>query len=270
MVWTRRLPPYPPPLPSSSLSTGRLVPPPPSSPPTCSSLRGQGSPPPLGWRAGGSGINPPPTRTFPPPLPRHPWARAGWTLRLGVLGGGVPAAPRPSTPSESGPGRGRGRGKGAGRRCSNLFPSPGGGCGSAPVCGCVPRPAHPPRPPPPQGGWGRLLKGSESGSGAPGWPLGIRTEEGGWARGAECCKGQSRANHISPALTGSRAAGLWGTAGDSPCSRSGPRLPDNPASFSLPALGLPLVGPAGPLPQPCLGAEPSVASPAGGRGGGLA
>lgn len=164
--WTRRLPPRPPPsAPSSSLSTGLLFPPPPSSPPTCSSLRGQGSPPPLGRRAGGSGIKPPPTRTFPlssPPSP--PPGSSAWTLRRGALGGGVPAAPCPSTPSESGPGRGRGRGrgKGAGRRCSNLFPSPGGGCDSAPVCGCVPRPAHPPRPPPAR--WvGAALKGLEAG-----------------------------------------------------------------------------------------------------------
>lgn len=163
---TRSLPRHPPSSPCSSLSTGRLFPPPPSSPPSCSSLRGQGSPPPLGRRAGGSGINPPPTRTFPLPLPRRPRARAGWTLRPGALGGGVPAAPCPSTPSESGPGRGRGRGKGAGRRCSNLFPSPGGGrCSGSCVRVCAP--TGPPTPPPPLlGGWGRLLKGSERDSGA--------------------------------------------------------------------------------------------------------
>ena len=171
-----------PPSPGSSLSTGRLLSPPPSSPPTCSSLRGQGSPPPLGWRAGGSGINPPPTRTFPPPLPRRPRARAGWTLRLGVLGGGVPAAPRPSTPSESGPGRGRGRGKGAGRRCSNLFPSPGGGCGSAPVCGCVPRPAHPPRPPSARR-VGAALKGLGAGLWRPGMALGDLDRGAGLGQG---------------------------------------------------------------------------------------
>lgn len=205
MGGTRRLPPDPPSSPSSSLSTGRLFPPPPSSPPTCSSLRGQGSPPPLGRRAGGSGINPPPTRTFPLPLPRRPRARAGWTLRPGVLGGGVPAAPCPSTPSESGPGRGRGRGKGAGRRCSNLFPSPGGGrCSGSTVRVCAP--TGPPTPPPPARRVGAALKGL----GARLRRLGIRAEEGGWGRGAECCRVSHVRPTYSPAPTGSRAAGPWG------------------------------------------------------------
>lgn len=62
--------------------------------------------------------------------------------------------------------------------------------------------------------------------------------------------------------------GRWalGVAGASPRPRRGPRRPDNPASSSLPATGLLLVGPAGPLPQPCLGTEPRVGSRAGGQG----
>lgn len=60
-----------------------------------------------------------------------------------------------------------------------------------------------------------------------------------------------------------------GAAEASPRLRRGPGRSDNPASSSLPATGLRLVGPAGPLPQPCLGAELHVGSPAEGRGGGL-
>lgn len=162
--WTRRLPPRPPfrtqlfsfnrpSFPSAPLFSANLL-----------LLKGPRFPSParVGGR-GATGLTPLPLGLSPlssPPSP--PPGSSGWTLRRGALGGGVPAAPCPSTPSESGPGRGRGRGKGAGRRCSNLFPSPGGGCGSAPVCGCVPRPAHPPRPP--SARWvGAALKGLGAG-----------------------------------------------------------------------------------------------------------
>lgn len=133
------------------LSAGCLFPPPLSSPPSCSSLRGQGSPPPH-RRAGGSRINPPHS-DFPPSPPPPPPGSHRLDFALGRAGGGGLAAPCPSAPSESGPGRGRGRGKGAGRRCSNLFPSPGGGRGSGSyvrVCA----PTGPPTPPPCSAGGG--------------------------------------------------------------------------------------------------------------------
>lgn len=177
MGGTRRLPPLvPPPSSSSSLSTGRLFPPPPSSPPTCSSLRDQGSPPPpFGRRAGGSRINPPSHSDFPPSPPPPPPGSPRLDFAPGRAGGGVPAAPCPSTPSESGPGRGRGRGKGAGRRCSNLFPSPGGGRGYG-SCVRVCAPTGPPTPPPLAGRVGAALKGLRAGLGR----LGIGGRGGGW------------------------------------------------------------------------------------------
>lgn len=69
---------------------------------------------------------------------------------------------------------------------------------------CPDRPTHPTSL---LGGWGRLLKGSEWGSGARG--LGPRRGRG-WGRGALC----RRVSHVrptySPTPTGSRAAGPWG------------------------------------------------------------
>ena len=164
----------PPPSSSSSLSTGRLFPPPPSSPPTCSSLREPRfpSPPSVGGR-GAAGLTPPPSRTFPLPLPRRPRALSGWTLRLGALGEG--SQPPPARLPRRNPARGGdgGGGRGPGAAVQTCFLPPAAAAATAPVCGCVPRPAHPPRPPS-LGGWGRLLKGSEPGSGA--WGSGA--EEG--------------------------------------------------------------------------------------------
>lgn len=117
-------------------------------------LKGPGfpSPPPIAGR-GAAGLTPPPTRTFPFPLPRRPRARTGWTLRPGARGEG--ASPPPARLPRRNPARGgdEGRGKGAGRRCSNLFPSPGGGRGSGSyvrVCA----PTGPPTPPPCSAGGG--------------------------------------------------------------------------------------------------------------------
>lgn len=65
----------------------------------------------------------------------------------------------------------------------------------------------------------------------------------------------------SLAPKGSRAAGPRGQP-EPPSPEEGPRDRDNPASSS-PAMGLRLVGPAGPLPHPSLGAAPCVGSLAG-------
>lgn len=116
-------------------------------------LKGPGFPSPPGRRAGGSRINPPSHSDFPPSPPPPPPGSHKLDFAPGRRGGGGLAAPCPSAPSESGPGRGRGRGKGAGRRCSNLFPSPGGGRGSGSyvrVCA----PTGPPTPPPCSAGGG--------------------------------------------------------------------------------------------------------------------
>lgn len=165
----------PPPSSSSSLSTGRLFSPPPSSPPTCSSLRGQCSPPPSGGGRGAAGLAPLPLGLPPPPLPRRPRALAGWTLRRSALGEGSqppPARLPRRNPAWGGDGGG---GRGPGAAVQTCFLPPAAAAARAPVCGCVPRPAHPPRPPL-LGGWGRLLKGSELVCGACG--LGPRRELG--------------------------------------------------------------------------------------------
>lgn len=125
--WTRRLPPSTPSLIQLFSFNRPSFPSAPLFPANLLLLKGPRfpSPAPVGGR-GAAGLTPP--RLSPFPSPAAPGlslaglcARARW--------GRVPAAPCPSTPSESGPGRGRGRGKGARRRCSNLFPSPGGGRG---------------------------------------------------------------------------------------------------------------------------------------------
>lgn len=136
------------------------------------------SPPSVGGR-GAAGLTPPPTRTFPLPLPRRPRALPGWTLRPGALGEG--SQPPPARLPRRNPARGGdgGGGRGPGAAVQTCFLPPAAAAATAPVCGCVPRPAHPPRPPS-LGGWGRLLKGSEPGSGA--WGLGA--EEGaGYGQG---------------------------------------------------------------------------------------
>lgn len=139
--------------------SGPSFPPPLSSPPSCSSLRGQGSPPPPVRWAGGSRINPPPTRTFPPSPPPPPPGLHRLDFAPGRAGGWGwrwrgPRRPLPVCPVGIRPGAGtREGGKGAGRRCSNLFPSPGGGRGSGSyvrVCALT----GPPTPPPCSAGGG--------------------------------------------------------------------------------------------------------------------
>lgn len=243
--WTLRPPLAPPPSLSSSLSTGRLFPPPPCSPPTCSSLRGQGSPPPLRRRAGGSGINPPPNRTSPPPPP--PPGSSGLDFVPGRAGGRGPSRPLPVHPVGIRPRAGTGEGEGGRAPLFKLVSFPRRRLRLR-SCVRVCAPTGPPTPPP-LCWWGRLLKGSEPGSGALGRRLGVGTEEGGWGRGAECCRvSHVRPTYYSPAPTGSRDAGLWGLQETTLAPRSGPRRSNNPASSSFPARGLPLVGPAGLLP----------------------
>lgn len=141
----------PPPRSCASLSAGRLFPPPLSSPAKLLLLKGPGFPSPPHRRAGGSRINPPPTRTFPPSPPPPP---PGLHRLDFALGEG--ASPPPARLPRRNPARGGdegGGGKGAGRRCSNLFPSPGGGRGSGSyvrVCA----PTGPPTPPPSSAGGG--------------------------------------------------------------------------------------------------------------------
>lgn len=166
---TRRLPPRPPiqlfSFNRPSFSSAPLF------PANLLLLKGPRFPSPLRRRAGGSGINPPPHSDFPPSPPPLPRARAAWTLRQSALGGGVPAAPYPSTPSESGLGRGRGRGRGPGAAVQTCFLSPAAAAAWAPVCGCAPRPAHPPRPP------ARRVGAALKGLGAGLWRLGIGAEK---------------------------------------------------------------------------------------------
>lgn len=125
--WTRRLPPSTPSLIQLFSFNRPSFPSAPLFPANLLLLKGPRFPSPPGRRAGGSRIKPPPD--FPPSPPPPPPGSRWLDFAPERAGGGVPAAPCPSTPSESGPGRGRGRGKGARRRCSNLFPSPGGGRG---------------------------------------------------------------------------------------------------------------------------------------------
>lgn len=148
------------------LSAGRLFPPPLSSPPSCSSLRGQDSPPPH-RRAGGSRINPPSHSDFPPSPPPPPPGSHRLDFAPGRAGGGGLAAPCPSAPSESGPGRGRGEGEGGRAPLFKLVSFPRRRPRLRLLCAgvCPDRPTHPTSL---LGGWGRLLKGSEQGSGARG------------------------------------------------------------------------------------------------------
>jgi hypothetical protein len=184
-------------------------------------------------------------------------------LRLSARGEG--SSPPPARLPCRNPARGGdgGGGRGPGAAVQTCFLPPAAAAARAPVCGCVPRPAHPPHPL--LGGWGRLfLKGSERGSGA----RGLGPWRGrGWGRGAEC----RRVSHVRPtysrAPTGSRSLGP-GATGAFPCPGRGPRCPDKPRSSFLSAVGLGLMGLAVLLPQLSLGPESCVVSGWGRRGGG--
>lgn len=154
------------------LSAGRLFPPPLSSPPSCSSLRGQGSPPPH-RRAGGIRINPP-HGLSPFPSPAAPGlAQAGLCAR--ARGGRGPRRPLPVCPVGIRPGAGTREGEGGRAPLFKLVSFPRRRPRLRLLCAgvCPDRPTHPTSL---LGGWGRLLKGSELGSGARG--LGPRRESG--------------------------------------------------------------------------------------------
>lgn len=166
-------PPWPPPS-SASLSTGRLFPPPPSSPPTCSSLRGQGSPTPSVGGRGAAGLTPLPLGLSPLPSPAAPGlARAGLCARARWGEGSQPPPTRLPRRNPAWGGDGGG-GRGPGAAVQTCFLPPAAAAARAPVCGCVPRPAHPPRPPL---AWrvGSALKGLRTVL----QRLGIGDEEGG-------------------------------------------------------------------------------------------
>lgn len=167
---------FPPPLPDSApLSAGRLFPPPLSSPPSCSSLRGQGSPPPPDRWAGGSRINPPSHSDFPPSPPPPPPGLHRLDFAPGRAGGRGPRRPLPVCPVGIRPGAGTREGEGGRAPLFKLVSFPRRRPRLRLLCAgvCPDRPTHPTSL---LGGWGRLLKGSEQGSGARG--LGLRRGSG--------------------------------------------------------------------------------------------
>lgn len=202
----QRLPHRPSPSPILRLSfSGPSFPSAPLFPAKLLLLKGPGfpSPPPIAGR-GAAGLTPLPLGLFPLPLPRRPRACTGWTLR----GGRGPRRPLPVCPVGIRPGAGtkEGGGRGPGAAVQTCFLPPAAAAARAPMCGCVPRPAHPPHLP------ARRVGAALKGLGVGLRRQGIGAEEGGrgWGRGAQC----RRVSHVrptySPTPTGSRAAGPWG------------------------------------------------------------
>lgn len=128
-------------------------------------LKGPGFPsPPPDRRAGGSRINPPPTRTFPPSPPPPPPG-----LHRLDFARGEGASPPPARLPRRNPARGGDEEGGEGGRAPLFklvsFPRRRPRLGLLCAGVCPDRPTHPTSL---LGGWGRLLKGSEWGSGARG------------------------------------------------------------------------------------------------------
>lgn len=168
--WTRRLPPSTPSLIQLFSFNRPSFPSAPLFPANLLLLKGPRFPSPPGRRAGGSRINPPPGLS-PFPSPAAPGlslaglcARARW--------GRGPSRPLPVYPVGIRPGAGTGEGEGGQAPLFKLVSFPRRRPRLGLLCEgvCPDRPTHP--APPSLGGWGRLLKGSEPGSGA--WGLGPR------------------------------------------------------------------------------------------------
>lgn len=210
--------PLAPPPSSSFLSTARLFPSP-LFPANLLLLKGPRfpSPPSVGGR-GAAGLTPLPLGLSPLPSPAAPGlARAGLCARARW---GEGSQPPPARLPRRNPARGGdgGGGRGPGAAVQTCFLPPAAAATRAPMCGCVPRPAHPPRPP------ARRVGAALKGLGAELQRLGIGAEEGGWGwgRGAECCRVSHVRATYSPAPTGSWAAGPWGQQ-EPPLARGGGR-----------------------------------------------
>lgn len=126
-------------------------------------------------------------------------------------------------------------------------------------------PTGPPTPPPPARRVGAALKGLGAGLRR----LGIRAEERGWGRGAECCRVSHVRPTYSPAPTGSRAAGPWGH--QEPPLAGGGGLGAQTTPPRLPSLLRAFVwwDRLGRSPNPVLGPKGELGSPTGGRDGDL-
>lgn len=135
--------------------------------------------PPVGGR-GAAGLTPLPLGLSPLPSPAAPGlARAGLCARARW---GEGSQPPPARLPRRNPARGGdgGGGRGPGAAVQTCFLPPAAAAARAPVCGCVPRPAHPPRPPARR--VGAALKGLRAGLRR----LGIGAEEGGRGVGQGC------------------------------------------------------------------------------------
>lgn len=137
-------------------------------------------PPSVGGR-GAAGLTPLPLGLSPLPSPAAPGlARAGLCARARW---GEGSQPPPARLPRRNPARGGdgGGGRGPGAAVQTCFLPPAAAAARAPVCGCVPRPAHPPRPP-----LARRVGAALKGLRAVLRRLGIGAEEGGRGVGQGC------------------------------------------------------------------------------------